>query len=112
MTPKPKPTPPVDPPPPVVIDGVEYYDAAGCAARHGITLHGWHGALRAARVRRAAGKDRPGLVPEPDLAIPGKPLWLPETFWRWRSERVGQGMGGGRPRKVVGATTRSSRPAQ
>lgn len=41
-----------------------------------------------------------GRLPEPDAMTGPTPGWLPATIDRWLEQRPGQGVGGGRPRKV------------
>lgn len=64
------------------------------AKRLGITRNTLNSYLRDAREERAAGRDRPGLFPEPDYVdeLTGFKFWLPETLDQWdRVDRLGQG---------------------
>ncbi|MCA4741560.1 hypothetical protein H8Z64_23990 [Mycobacterium avium subsp. hominissuis] len=52
---------------------------------------------RRANRRRAAGKPRPGDLPEPDHFFGRTPVWRLSTITQWQAARPGQGAGGGRP---------------
>lgn len=44
---------------------------------------------------------RPGDLPPPDRIDGRVPKWSQVTIMQWRDSRPGQGVGGGRPRKVA-----------
>lgn len=41
-----------------------------------------------------------GTMPKPDGHLGRTPWWRPETVDAWRAGRPGQGVGGGRPKKL------------
>lgn len=78
--------------------GSEYLDMRGIAELLDVKLDSVHTYHTRAKRHRAAGRPRPGDLPEPDATFGRTPVWLVDTIERWRSEvRPGQGVGGGRP---------------
>lgn len=63
------------------------------ARRLGVSRETIKNYLHVARVERAAGRDRPGLMPEPDYTDPlsGWNYWLPASIDAWEAARVGAG---------------------
>ncbi|WP_032707466.1 hypothetical protein [Salinispora arenicola] len=47
--------------------------------------------------RRREGRPRRGDLPEPDAPQGRRPRWKRPTYLRWKTNRPGQGAGGGRP---------------
>lgn len=68
---------------------VTYLDPAGVAAAIGVSVATVH-----------VYKNR-GLLPEPDDRFGQTPVWLPDTIEKWKTNRPGQGKGGGRKPKVA-----------
>lgn len=61
----------------------------------GIQSATWRGRVSRANAERAAGRDRPGLAPDPDGHIPDgshvRPWWRPETIRAYQNQRVPRG---------------------
>jgi hypothetical protein len=70
----------------------------GVAARVGVRPDTIRDYLGVARLRRQAGEERPGDLPDPDARFGGSPVWRVETIERWVRSRPGRGVGGGRRR--------------
>lgn len=81
--------------------GAKLLDLDGVASTLGLaytTVRNYH---QAAARRRRANQVRPGDFPPPDDHFGRSPVWKASTIRHWRSNRPGQGAGGGRrPRQA------------
>lgn len=78
-------------------DADPYLDTREAAALAGVAYATMRYYLQQARAHRAAGKPRPGDLPEPDRYFGRSPAWRRSTITTWLDNRPGQGAGGGRP---------------